>query len=239
MSGHSKFANIKHRKGKNDLAKAKIFTKFSREITSAVKSSGKDIETNARLRDIVYKARANNMPNENIERVIKKASGEKTSDNFEAITYEGYGPSGISVIVTTLTDNRNRTAGNVRNAFTKGGGNMGTTGSVTFMFEQKGIILVEKKYDEEMLMDLCISNGALDFEVTDEFYEITTEFHDFTNILIVLEKNNIEVYQSMSGYFPDNYISLEDEEDIKKMNKILTLLEDDDDVQDVYHNWNL
>ncbi len=237
MAGHSKFANIKHRKEKNDQAKAKIFTKLGKEIIVACKSGGADPTTNSRLRDAIYKAKSNNMPNDNIDRLLKKASGEANSDNFENITYEGYGPNGVAVIVTTLTDNRNRTAGNVRNAFTKGGGNMGTTGSVSFLFTEKGYVHVLKEAcEEDVLMDLALNNGASDFEVFDEYYEITTEVFEHSNVLEALENAKIEVFANEVGFFPETHVKLTSAEDIKKMNKLLTLLEDDDDVQDVYHN---
>ncbi len=240
MAGHSKFANIKHRKEKNDQAKAKIFTKLGKEIIVACKEGGADPNSNSRLRDAIYKAKSQNMPNDNIDRLLKKAAGDTDSDSFETITYEGYGPNGVAVIVTTLTDNRNRTAGNVRSAFTKGGGNMGTTGSVAFLFTQKGVISVLKEtIEEDTLMDIALNNGASDFEVFDEYYEITTEVFEHTNVLVALEKENIEVYASEVGYFPETTATLVTDEDKKKMNKLLSLLEDDDDVQEVFHNLEL
>lgn len=238
MSGHSKFSTIKHKKEKNDLAKAKIFTKLGKEITVAVKTGGPDRTTNKRLFDAIYKAKSNNMPNENIDRLIKKASGENDGASFEKITYEGYGPNGVCVIVTTLTDNKTRTVANVRNAFTKGNGNMGTAGSVTFMFDEKGSIFVLiDDANEEDIMEIALSSGATDFEVFDEYYEISTSVYDFSNVLVALEENNIPIYQSQVGYFPKTTEELKDEEDIKKMNKLLSLLEEDDDVQDIFHNW--
>ncbi len=237
MAGHSKFANIKHKKAKNDAAKAKIFTKLGKEIMVACKQGGADPNTNSTLRDVIYKAKSNNMPNDNIDRLLKKASGDTNSDSFEHITYEGYGPNGVAVIVTALTDNRNRAAANVRNAFTKGGGNMGTTGSVSFMFDEKGFIHILKEVvSEEIIMDIALNNGASDFEVFDEHYEITTEVFEHSNVLMALEKENIEVFANEVGFFPQTTVLLTSEEDKKKMIKLLTLLENDDDVQDIYHN---
>ncbi len=237
MSGHSKFANIKHKKEKNDRAKARIFTKLGKEIMVACKEGGADPNGNSRLRDVIYKAKSNNMPNDNIDRLLKKAAGDSNSANYENITYEGYGPNGVAVIVTALTDNRNRCAANVRNAFTKGGGNMGTVGSVSFLFTEKGVINVLKEtVDEEVLMDLALNNGASDFEAFDEYYEITTEVFEHSNVLMALEKENIEVFSSEVGFFPQTTVKLTTDEDKKKMNKLITLLEEDDDVQDFYHN---
>jgi YebC/PmpR family DNA-binding regulatory protein len=239
MSGHSKFANIKHKKEKNDAAKAKIYTKIGREIAVAVKAGGSDPTTNNKLKDIISKARSNNMPNDNIERNIKKASGDLNAVNYESITYEGYGPNGIAIIVETLTDNRKRTAANVRSAFTKGDGNMGTSGCVSFMFDEKGFIMVEKdsSLDEEQLMMIALDSGADDFVVEDEGYEITTEPEALSQVVDRLIKNNIALLSSEVTMIPQVYTSLTDEYEIKKMTKLLDLLEDDDDVQNVWHNW--
>ncbi len=237
MSGHSKFANIKHKKAKNDAAKAKIFTKIGKEIMVACKSGGADPNNNSTLRDVIYKAKSNNMPNDNIERLLKKAAGDQNSAAFEKVIYEGYGPNGSAIIVVALTDNRNRAAANVRNAFTKGGGNMGTSGSVAFQFTEKGIIdILIESADEDTLMDLALANGASDFEVFDEYYEISTEVFEHSNVLSTLEKENIEIFNAEVGYFPNVTVQLTTDEDIKNMNKILTLLDDDDDVQEVFHN---
>ncbi len=239
MAGHSKFANIKHKKGKNDAAKAKIFTKLGKEIMVAVKEGGKDPSSNSRLRDVMAKAKANNMPNENVERLIKKASGDIDNVTYELVTYEGYGPNGVAIIVDALTDNRNRAAANVRNAFTKGSGNMGTVGCVSFLFDEKGLIIVEKddNIDEESLMNMALEAGASDFEIFEEHYEITTEKNDFSSVREELENKNITIINAEVGKFPQTMTKLTEAEDIKKMNKLLDLLENDDDVQEVYHNW--
>lgn len=241
MSGHSKFANIKHKKEKNDSAKGKIFTRLGREIAVAVKAGGSDPASNSRLRDVIAKAKSNNMPNDTIERSIKKAAGDLNAVNYEFITYEGYGPSGTAVIVEVLTDNKNRSAANVRSAFTKGGGNMGTTGCVSFMFDEKGQIIVEKDddtIDEEELMMLALDAGASDFNAEEEGYEIITEPQDFSNVRIALEENAIPMSLAEVTMIPQTYAEITDEDDIKKMNKLLSLLDDDDDVQNVYTNWD-
>ncbi len=237
MSGHSKFANIKHKKAKNDAAKAKIFTKIGKEILVACKSGGADPNNNSTLRDVIYKAKSNNMPNDNIDRLLKKAAGDQNADAYEKIIYEGYGPNGSAIIVIALTDNRNRAAANVRNAFTKGNGNMGTSGSVAFQFTEKGIIdILKESGDEETLMDLALNNGASDFEVFDEYYEISTEVFEHSNVLSALEKENIDIFNAEVGYFPETTVKLTSSDDIKSMTKLLSLLEDDDDVQEVFHN---
>lgn len=237
MAGHSKFANIKHKKEKNDAIKGKIFTIIGREIAVAVKSGGADPTSNSRLRDAIAKAKSNNMPNDTIERSIKKAAGNLDGVNYEAITYEGYGPKGVAVIVETLTDNKNRTAANVRSAFTKGGGNMGTTGCVSFMFDEKGVIMVEKSddIDSDELMMISLDAGAEDFN-EEEGYEILTSPEDFSAVREAIEKANISIADAEVSKIPQTYTSLTDEEDIKKMNKLLDLLENDDDVKNVYHN---
>ena len=240
MSGHSKFANIKHKKEKNDAAKGKIFTIIGREIAVAVKEGGADPANNRRLKDVIAKAKANNMPNDTIERGIKRAAGEDSSVNYETVTYEGYGPSGIAIIVETLTDNRNRTASNVRNAFTKGGGAVGTMGCVSFMFDKKGLIIVDKEecdMDPDDLMMIALDAGAEDFADEEDCYEITTAPEDFSVVRENLEKEGIPMASAEVTMIPQTYGKLTSDEDLKKMNKILDLLDDDDDVQNVYHNW--
>ena len=240
MSGHSKFANIKHKKEKNDAAKGKIFTVIGREIAVAVKEGGADPANNSKLRDVIAKAKANNMPNDTIERGIKKAAGDANSVNYESITYEGYGPNGTAIIVDALTDNKNRTASNVRNAFTKGGGNVGTTGCVSFMFDKKGQIIVDKEecdMDADDLMMMALDAGAEDFAEEEDSFEITTAPDDFSQVREALEKEGIPMASAEVTMIPQTYVKLEDEQDIKMMNRILDLLDEDDDVQEVYHNW--
>lgn len=242
MSGHSKFANIKHKKEKNDAAKGKIFTKIGRELAVAVKEGGgPDPSNNSRLRDVIAKAKSNNMPNDTIERNIKKAAGEGSADNYEHITYEGYGPNGTAIIVKTLTDNKNRTASNVRNAFTKGNGNVGTPGCVSFMFDEKGQIFVAKedcKMDADELMMMALDAGAEDFAEEEDSYEILTAPEDFSEVRLKLEEAGIAMADAEVTMIPQTYVELTNEEDIKNIQKTLDLLEEDDDVQDVYHNWN-
>ncbi len=241
MSGHSKFANIKHKKAKNDAQKGKIFTKLGREIAVAVKAGGADPAVNRKLSDIIAKAKSNNMPNETITRSIKKAAGEDASVIYEYITYEGYGPNGVAVIVETLTDNKNRTAANVRAAFSKGNGNMGTTGCVSFMFDKKGQIVIEKEavdMEEDDLMMLSVEAGADDFEVEEEGYTVITSPEAFSDVYQALEKAGIEMASAEIAMIPQTYTELTNEADIKAMNKMLDLLEEDDDVQEIYHNWN-
>lgn len=241
MSGHSKFANIKHKKEKNDAAKGKIFTIIGREIAVAVKEGGPDPNNNSKLRDVIAKAKANNMPNDTIERGIKKAAGDANSVNYVGITYEGYGPNGTAIIVDALTDNKNRTASNVRNAFTKGGGNVGTTGCVSFMFDQKGQIIIDKEecdMEADDLMMIALDAGAEDFAEEEDSFEILTAPDDFSVVREALEKEGIPMASAEVTMVPQNYVELTSEEDIKKMNKILDLLDEDDDVQAVYHNWD-
>ena len=241
MSGPSKFANIKHKKEKNDAAKGKVFTIIGRELAVAVKEGGPDPANNSKLRDVIAKAKANNMPNDTIDRGIKKAAGDANSVNYVTITYEGYGPSGTAIIVTTLTDNKNRTAANVRNAFTKGGGNVGTTGCVSYMFDEKGQIIIAKEdcdMDADDLMMIALDAGAEDFNEEEDSFEILTAPADFTVVREALEKENIPMAEAEVTMIPQNYVVLSDEEDIKKMQRILDLLDEDDDVQDVYHNWD-
>ncbi len=238
MSGHSKFANIKHKKEKNDAAKGKIFTVIGKELAVAVKAGGANPDSNSKLRDVIAKAKANNMPNDTIERSIKKAAGNLGDVNYESIRYEGYGPRGVAVIVDVLTDNKNRSAANVRAAFTKGGGNMGTTGCVSFMFDEKGQILVEKDedIDEEELMMQALEAGAEDFDAEGEMYEIITAPDDFSAVREALEQAGIEMAEAEITMIPQTYTALTEDEDIKKMNKLLDMLDDDDDVKNVYHN---
>ncbi len=241
MSGHSKFANIKHKKEKNDAAKGKIFTIIGREIAVAVKEGGADPNNNSKLRDVIAKAKANNMPNDTIERGIKKAAGDANAVNYVGITYEGYGPNGTAIIVDALTDNKNRTASNVRNAFTKGGGNVGTTGCVSFMFDKKGQIIIDKEecdMEADDLMMIALDAGAEDFAEEDDSFEILTNPDDFSAVREALENEGIAMASAEVTMVPQNYVELTSDEDIKKMNKILDLLDEDDDVQAVYHNWD-
>ena len=241
MSGHSKFANIKHKKEKNDAAKGKIFTVIGREIAVAVKEGGPDPNNNSRLRDVIAKAKANNVPNDTIERGIKKAAGDVNSVNYEQNTYEGYGPNGVAIIVETLTDNKNRTAANVRAAFTKGGGNIGTPGCVSFMFDKRGQILIDKEecdMDADELMMTALDLGAEDFNDEEDSYEILTDPDNFSAVREGLEKLNIPMANAEVTMIPQNWVTLSDEEDIKKMNRILDLLDAEDDVQNVYHSWD-
>ena len=241
MSGHSKFANIKHKKEKNDAKKGKIFTMLGREIQVAVKAGGPDPAVNGKLRDVIAKCKANNMPNDTIDRSIKKAAGGGEDVEYENVTYEGYGPNGVAVIVEVLTDYRNRAAANVRNAFTKGGGNMGNSGCVSFMFDEKGLIVIDKEeidMDEEELMMAALDAGAEDFAAEEDSYEITTAPDDFSAVRETLEAAGIPMASAEVTMIPQTYTELTDEEDIKKMNKLLEMLDDDDDVQNTYHNWD-
>ncbi len=237
MSGHSKWHNIQNKKGKADAKRGKIFTKIGRELMIAVKNGGPDPDNNPKLRDAIAKAKAANMPNDTVQRSIKKASGELSAVDYERIVYEGYGPSGVAVIVDTLTDNKNRSAGNVRSAFTKGGGNMGTTGCVGFMFQEKGEIVKEKgDLDEEELMMMALDAGAEDFNSDEEeVFIITTAPEDFGTVREALEAEGLEFLEAAVKMIPDTYTEI-DEEAAKKFQKMLDLLEDDDDVQEVYHN---
>lgn len=236
MSGHSKWHNIQNKKGKADAQRGKIFTKVGKEIVLAVKNGGPVPENNPKLRDAIAKAKAANMPNDTINRSIKKASGELASVDYERIVYEGYGPSGVAVIIETLTDNRNRSAGDVRAAFSKGGGTMGTTGCVNFMFQEKGEIVIERAdLDEEEIMMMALDAGAEDFEAEDEVFVITTSPDDFGTVREALESEGLEFLEAAVKMIPDTYTAI-DEEAAKKMQKILNLLDDSDDVQEVYHN---
>ena len=241
MSGHSKFANIKHKKEKNDAAKGKIFTIIGREIAVAVKEGGPDPANNSRLAAVIAKAKANNMPNDTIDRGIKKAAGDANNVNYERVTYEGYGPKGIAIIVEALTDNKNRTAANVRSAFTKGGGSIGTQGCVSFMFDTKGQIIVAKEdceVDADTLMEKALDAGADDFVEEEDSYEILTDPEIFAQVATAIEELKVPVVSSEVTMIPQNYVELTDETAIKNLNKTLDLLDEDDDVQSVYHNWD-
>lgn len=237
MSGHSKWHNIQNKKGKADAKRGKVFTKIGKEIVLAVKNGGPAPENNPKLRDAIAKAKAANMPGDTIQRSIKKASGELAAVNYESIVYEGYGPSGVAVIVETLTDNKNRSAGNVRAAFTKGGGNMGTTGCVSFMFQEKGEIVIERAdLDEDEIMMMALDAGAEDFNADEEeVFVITTTPEDFSAVREELEAQGLEFLEAAVKMIPDTYTEI-NEDDAKKFQKMLDLLEDDDDVQEVYHN---
>ena len=239
MSGHSKWANIKHKKEKTDAQRAKIFTKIGKEISIAVKEGGGDPTSNSKLRDLIQKAKSNNVPNDNIERIIKKAQGS-TSESYEEIVYEGYGPAGIAVIVETTTDNRNRTAGNVRSYFSKYHGNLGQTGSVGYLFEEKGVIVVSNEdgdIDEDKLMETALEAGAEDFVADEDIFEIYTVSDDLYAVKEALEAAGYELASAEKSKIPSNYVTLENEDDIKFMGLLIEHLEDDDDVMNVYHNW--
>ena len=243
MSGHNKWSTIKQKKGKNDAARAKVFTKIGRELAVAVRDGGSaDPAANSNLRDCIAKAKANNVPNENIERIIKKASGEGSANNYEAITYEGYGPGGIAVIVETLTDNRNRTAGDVRHYFDKFGGNMGTPGCVAFMFSQKGVLVIDREehdLDEDKVMEDALEAGASDFQADKDVFEIYTEPEDFGAVNEDLTEKGYSFASAEVEMVPSTYTKLTDEEQAMKMQKLLDMLEDNDDIQNVWHNWEM
>ena len=239
MSGHSKFANIKHKKEKNDAAKGKIFTMIGREIAVAVKEGGPDPANNFKLAQVIAKAKSNNMPNDTIERGIKKAAGDGNSVNYETTTYEGYGPSGTAIIVKCLTDNKNRTAANVRNAFTKGQGSIGTQGCVSYMFDQKGQIIIDKEeceMDADEIMMLALDAGAEDFSEEEDSYEILTAPDDFSAVRETLEKEGVPMLEADVTMIPQTYVELTDPQALKDLNRTLDLLDDDDDVQYVYTN---
>ncbi len=252
MSGHSKWNNIKHKKEKTDAQRAKIFTKIGKEIAIAVREGGADPASNSKLRDLISKAKANNVPNDNIERTLKKASGNDGTV-YEEVVYEGYGPSGVAVIVETTTDNRNRTAGEMRHYFDKYGGNMGTNGCVSYMFDERGVVLVAREIepdpkaprgtkptpvDEEELMMAALDVGATDFNADDdEVYEISTEPNDMGAVREALEAAGYPVISAEKDMVPQSYVTLTDEDAIKNMNLLLEMLDDNDDVQNVYHNW--
>ena len=244
MSGHSKFANIKHKKEKNDAARGKVFTILGREIAVAVKEGGPDPANNSRLRDVIAKAKANNMPNDTIDRGIKKAAGDAASVNYEEVTYEGYGPSGTAIIVKALTDNKNRTASNVRNAFTKGSGSVGTQGCVSYMFDEKGQIILSKEELEDAditlsaddLMMIALAAGAEDFSEEEDSFEILTSPDDFSDVRQKLEEEGIPMASAEVTMIPQNYVALTDETALKQLNRTLDMLDEDDDVQAVYTN---
>lgn len=237
MSGHSKWHNIQAKKGKADAKRGKIFTKIGKEISIAAKNGGSNLDTNSKLRDVVAKAKANNMPQDTIVRAIKKGAGEMEGVNYEEVVYEGYGPSGTAIIVNALTDNKNRTAGNVRHGFDKYGGNMGSTGCVSFMFQRKGQIVIERtdEMDEDEVMMLALDAGAEDFEATEEVFDITTNPDDFGTVREALEKEGFEFLSAEVTMIPDTMVSI-DMATAEKFQKLIDKLEDDDDVQDVYHN---
>jgi YebC/PmpR family DNA-binding regulatory protein len=238
MSGHSKWANIKHKKEKTDRQRASVFTKIGKEITIAVKAGGGDPTSNSKLRDLISKAKANNVPNDNIERCIKKAMGADSA-NYEKVTYEGYGPCGIAVIVEATTDNRNRTAGEVRHFFDKFGGNLGQVGCVGYLFSDKGVIIIlrEEVKDEDALMETALEAGAADFVSDEEMFEIYTEVDDLYSVKDALEAAGYTIESAEEDKIPSTYVTLDNEDDIKHMNLLLENLEDNDDVMNVYHNW--
>ncbi len=240
MSGHSKWSTIKRKKEKTDNARAKIFTKIGREIAIAVREGGSaDPSANSKLKEVIAKAKANNVPNDNIERIIKKASGESSSAHYEEIVYEGYGPSGVAVIVETLTDNRNRTAGEMRHYFDKNHGNLGQSGCVSFMFQRYGVIAIEAEdVDEEKLMDDSLEAGAVDFISEDgDVFEVRTSPNELFVVSAALEAKGYKFLSAEVEYIPDTYTKLTDEEDLKCMNRLLEMIEENDDVQGVWHNW--
>ncbi len=241
MSGHSKWSTIKRKKEKTDSARAKVFTKIGRELAIAVREGGgSDPASNSKLRDCIAKAKANNVPNDNIERIIKKASGESDGKSYEALTYEGYGPCGVAVIVETLTDNRNRTAADLRHYFDKFGGNLGTAGCVSFMFNEKGVIIIENEdgeLDEEKVMEDALDAGCTDFQAGDDMFEVYTEPSDFNAVVSDLESKGYSFVSADIEQIPDTYVSIDNEDASVKMQKLLDMLEDNDDVQNVFHNW--
>jgi YebC/PmpR family DNA-binding regulatory protein len=238
MSGHSKWENIKRKKGATDAARAKIFTKIGREIAVVVKMGGPDPAGNAKLRDLIAKAKANNVPNDNIDRIIKKAAGDGDKNNYESMVYEGYGPNGVAVIVECLTDNKNRTAADVRSYFSKFGGNMGNSGCVSYLFSDVGTVVIENNgADEDKIMDDVFEAGADDFNVDDDVVEIACAPNNVTSVREALEGLGYKVLSAEADKVPSTYVTLTDEDSIKKMGLLLEYLEDNDDVQNVYHNW--
>ena len=240
MSGHSKWSTIKRKKGEKDGARAKIFTKISREIIVAVKEGGGDPNSNSKLAQLIQKAKSNNIPNDNIDRLIKKASGDGEKNNYETCVYEGYGPNGVAVIVECLTDNRNRTAGEIRHYFDKFGGNLGTSGCVSFMFSTKGIVVLDNEdetIDEDKAMEDILEAGGDDFAFEDGCVEITTDPATVTDVANALTDMGYTVLSAEAAQVPSTYTALTDEEHIKKMGLLLDALDDNDDVQNVYHNW--
>ncbi len=241
MSGHSKWHNIQAKKGKADAQRGAVFTKIGREIAIAVREGGANPESNGKLRDIIAKAKANNMPNDNIQRSIKKASGELSNVVYEEITYEGYAPGGVAVIVDCISDNRNRTASDVRHCFAKYGGNLGTTGSVGFMFDERGVLVVEREpgSDEDEMMMIALDAGAEDVKVDDDVFEILTAPNDFSTVRENLEKQGITFLSAEVAKIPQNTVSVTDPDTVLKIQKMLDLLEENDDVQNVFHNADL
>jgi len=241
MSGHSKWHNIQAKKGKADAQRGAVFTKIGREIAIAVREGGANPESNGKLRDIIAKAKANNMPNDNIQRSIKKASGELSNVIYEEITYEGYAPGGVAVIVDTISDNRNRTASDIRHCFAKYGGNMGTTGSVGFMFDERGVLVVEREpgSDEDEMMMIALDAGAEDVKVDDDVYEIYTAPNDFSTVREALEKQGMSFLSAEVQKIPQNTVTVTDPDTVLKIQKMLDLLEENDDVQNVFHNADL
>jgi YebC/PmpR family DNA-binding regulatory protein len=239
MSGHSKWANIKHKKEKSDASRGKVFTKIGREIMVAVRSGGPDPNSNSRLRDVIAKAKANNVPNDTIAKSIKKASGEGNAESYEQITYEGYGPNGVAVIVEAMTDNRNRTASDVRHFFDKIGGNLGTNGCVSYLFDKKGVLIIEEnaKIDADQLMMDALEAGAEDFENEDELYEITCDPTQFSSVREALEQKGYEFLEAEIQMIPQTYVKIDDDK-IPSMEKLIDNLDDLDDVQNIYHNWD-
>jgi YebC/PmpR family DNA-binding regulatory protein len=240
MSGHSKFNNIKHKKEKADAARGKIFTVIGHELAIAVKQGGADPNSNSKLRDVIAKARANNMPNDTIEKGIKKAAGNVDAVNFEELVYEGFGPSGVAIMVKALTDNKNRTGGNVRSAFTKGNGNLGSQGSVSYMFKEMGQIIIDKEdcdKTSDELMELALENGAADFNEEADSYEILTAPSDFSTCREALEKAGINMLEADITMIPENYVSVTDEDAVYGLRKTLDLLDEDEDVKAYYTNW--
>ncbi len=241
MSGHSKWATIKRKKGAIDAKRGKIFTKIGRELMVAVKEGGPDPDSNSKLRDVIAKAKANNMPNDNIQRSIKKASGEGSTSEYFEMVYEGYGPCGIAVMVETLTDNKNRTAGDLRHYFDKNGGNLGQNGCVSFMFDRRGLIVIEKAdgIDEDTLMMDALDAGADDFNVEDDCFEIMTSPEGFSATRDALDKKGYSFVQAEINYIPQTTTVIDSEDDIKKMERLIDMLEENDDVQNVYHTWEM
>ncbi len=240
MSGHSKWSNIKRKKEKTDAAKAKVFTKIGREIAVVVKQGGANPNENSKLKDVIAKAKAANVPNDNIERIIKKAAGEGDNTNYEELVYEGYGPCGIAVVVETLTDNRNRTAGEMRHYFDKCGGNLGQSGSVTFMFDRKGMIVIEGEgLEEDVVMEDALEAGAEDFEFDGEIFEISTEPNDLGAVRDILEGKGYNFLSAEVAYVPQTMSTIDDSDMITKMEKLIDMLEENDDVQAVWHNWEM
>ncbi len=238
MSGHSKWKNIMHKKEKTDAQRAKVFTKIGKEIAMCVKAGGPDPVANSKLRDLIAKAKSNNVPSDNIDRIIKKAASSD-SENYEAITYEGYGPSGVAVIVEAATDNRNRTGSDLRHYFDKFGGNLGTTGCVSFGFESKGVILVPAEgLEEDKIMEDALEGGADDISLEDEYFEILTKSEVMYEVKAALEAAGYTIESAEVEMVPANYVTLTNEDDIVKMNRLLEMLEDNEDVQNVWHNWD-